>query len=90
MSRLFDALQAGDIALATRLVTAPLTRKEAVATGRADLIAFGRPFIANPDLGRRLREGAPLNALDPKTLYGGAAPGYTGYTGYPALDAAIA
>ena len=90
MSRLFDPLQAGDMALATRLVMVPLTRKEAVATGRADLIAFGRPCSANPDLGRRLREGAPLNALDPKTLYGGAAPGYTGYTGYPALDAAIA
>ena len=87
MSSLFDALQAGDIALATRLVMAPLTRKEAEATGRADLIAFGRPFIANPDLGRRLREGAPLIALDPKTLYGGGAPGYIGY---PALDAAIA
>ena len=56
--------------------------QEALATGRADLIAFGRPFIPNPDLGRRLREGAPLNALDFKTLYGGGA---AGYTDYPAL-----
>ncbi len=48
----------------------------------AELVAFGRPFIANPDLVRRLREGAPLNALDKDTLYGGGA---RGYTDYPAL-----
>ncbi len=54
----------------------------AVVEGQADLVAFGRPFIANPDLGRRLRERAPLNALDNATLYGGGAPGYTDY---PAL-----
>ena len=50
----------------------------------ADLVAFGKLFIANPDLGRRLREDAPLNALDTKTLYGGGA---AGYTDYPALAA---
>ncbi len=48
----------------------------------ADLVAFGRLFIANPDLPRRLREGAPLNAPDRDTFYGGAA---KGYTDYPAL-----
>jgi N-ethylmaleimide reductase len=47
--------------------------------GRADLIAFGRKFIANPDLPKRLREGAPLNADDPTTYYGGGAKGYTDY-----------
>ncbi|MFC7476288.1 alkene reductase [Dankookia sp. GCM10030260] len=50
--------------------------------GHADLVAFGRPFIANPDLVERLRTGAPLNALDKDTLYGGGA---KGYTDYPAL-----
>ncbi len=60
---------------------------DAVATGAADLVAFGKAFIANPDLGRRLREGAPLNALDATTLYGGGA---AGYTDYPTLDAALA
>jgi N-ethylmaleimide reductase len=55
----------------------------AVDNGRADLVAFGRPFISNPDLVRRLRDNAPLNALDPKTLYGG---GEAGYTDYPTLD----
>ena len=48
----------------------------------ADLVAFGRPFIANPDLVRRLKEDAPLNPLDAATLYGGGA---RGYTDYPAL-----
>ena len=45
----------------------------------ADLVAFGRPFIANPDLTRRLREGAPLNAPDRATFYGGGAKGYIDY-----------
>ncbi|MEX0759742.1 MAG: alkene reductase, partial [Tistlia sp.] len=52
---------------------------EAVDAGRADLIAFGRAFIANPDLVERLRRNAPLNELDPDTLYGGGARGYTDY-----------
>jgi N-ethylmaleimide reductase len=52
---------------------------DAVATGRADLVAFGKPFIANPDLGRRLREDAPLNKPDNATFYGGGAAGYTDY-----------
>ena len=47
-----------------------------------DLVAFGRPFIANPDLVRRIRESAPWNELDKATLYGG---GTKGYTDYPAL-----
>lgn len=51
-------------------------------TQDADLVAFGRLFIANPDLPRRLREGAPLNAPDRATFYGGAD---KGYTDYPAL-----
>ena len=57
--------------------------KETLAHGRADLIAFGRPFIANPDLVERLRVGAPLAAPDENTFYGGDA---HGYTDYPALD----
>ena len=61
--------------------------QDVVARGAADLVAFGKPFIANPDLGRRLREGAPLNAPDQKTFYGGGA---AGYTDYPMLDALTA
>jgi len=56
---------------------------DAVASGTADLVSFGRPFISNPDLVRRLRENAPLNALDTATLYGGGA---KGYIDYPTLD----
>jgi N-ethylmaleimide reductase len=47
--------------------------------GRADLIAFGRKFLANPDLPERLKSRAPLNADDPTTYYGGGAKGYTDY-----------
>lgn len=46
---------------------------------KADLIAFGRPFIGNPDLVERLRSNAALSAFDPATLYGGGAAGYIDY-----------
>ncbi|TPP11574.1 alkene reductase [Rhizobium glycinendophyticum] len=55
---------------------------EAVDSGYADVVAFGRPFIANPDLVRRLKEDAAWNELETATLYGGGA---QGYTTYPAL-----
>jgi N-ethylmaleimide reductase len=58
------------------------TALEAVASGEADLVSFGRPFICNPDLVRRLRDDAPLNTLDTSTLYTGGA---SGYIDYPAL-----
>lgn len=57
----------------------------AVASGEADAIAFGRAFIANPDLPRRLATGAPLNRYQRETFYGGAE---AGYTDYPALQPA--
>ena len=52
---------------------------DAVAIGAADIVAYGRPFISNPDLVRRLKEDAPLNALRADKLYGGGAEGYTDY-----------
>jgi len=55
--------------------------------GAADLIAFGKPFISNPDLVERLKKGAPLNEWDKATFYGGGA---KGYTDYPTLGAAQA
>ena len=63
------------------------TADSAVAEGRADLVAFGKPFIANPDLPVRLRLGAPLNPPDRATFYGGDE---RGYTDYPALEPARA
>jgi N-ethylmaleimide reductase len=56
--------------------------EQALAHG-ADLVAFGRLYIANPDLVQRLRTNAPLNAVVKETLYGGGA---QGYTDYPALQ----
>jgi N-ethylmaleimide reductase len=54
----------------------------ALAEKRADLVAFGRPFLANPDLVERMRANAALNAPDMATFY---TPGPKGYTDYPAL-----
>ena len=51
----------------------------AVAAGDADLVSFGRAYIATPDLVERLAEGAPFAAPDPSTFYGGGARGYTDY-----------
>ncbi|MDP3408396.1 alkene reductase [Bosea sp. (in: a-proteobacteria)] len=56
---------------------------DAVASDRADAVAFGRLFIANPDLVERLRRDAPLNAPEPSLFYGGDE---KGYTDYPALS----
>ncbi|MFN3622661.1 MAG: alkene reductase [Hyphomicrobium sp.] len=55
---------------------------EARAKNLADLVCFGRPFISNPDLVERLRNGAPLTPADPATFYAGEE---RGYTDYPAL-----
>ena len=57
-----------------------------LAAGEADLIAFGKLFISNPDLVERFKRGAPLNAPDKATFYGGGA---KGYTDYPTLSAAL-
>ena len=59
----------------------------ALDAGAADAVAFGKAFIANPDLVERLRTGAALNAPDPTTFYGGGA---KGYTDYPALKTPVA
>lgn len=51
----------------------------AIASGHADCVAYGMPFIANPDLVERFRIDAPLNPADPSTFYGGTDKGYTDY-----------
>jgi N-ethylmaleimide reductase len=60
---------------------------EAVASGLADAVAFGVPYIANPDLVERMRQDAPLAEADQDTFYGGGA---EGYTDYPTLEQATA
>jgi 2,4-dienoyl-CoA reductase-like NADH-dependent reductase (Old Yellow Enzyme family) len=59
--------------------------EKALADGVADAVAFGKAIIANPDLVERFRTGAPLNAWDASTFYGGGA---KGYVDYPALETA--
>ncbi len=63
------------------------TANQAIAAGEADAVAFGKLFIANPDLPKRFALGAPLNTPDPSTFYGS---GPRGYTDYPALDDNVA
>jgi N-ethylmaleimide reductase len=84
----FDPLELRAIWKGVLMTNAGYDRDSAnavLATGRADLVAFGVPFIANPDLPARYLAGAPLNTPDPATFYGG---GEHGYTDYPFLGAA--
>lgn len=88
----FYGKQSGDVVTPTRehydgnlILNMGFNQTEAeqtVQNGTADAIAFGVPFIANPDLPRRFKEGAPLNEADPNTFY---TQGAEGYTDYPAL-----
>ena len=64
------------------------TANAAIADGHADAIAFGRIFISNPDLPRRLSEGFPLTPYDRATFYGGEEKGYTDYPVYGELEPA--
>lgn len=59
------------------------TAEAAIENNEADMVAFGKDFISNPDLVERYRRNAPLNAYDVATFYGGSA---LGYTDYPFLD----
>lgn len=63
------------------------TAIDAVASGRADAVAFGKLALANPDLAERLRRNAPLNEPDKATFYGGDARGYTDYPTLAEVDA---
>jgi 2,4-dienoyl-CoA reductase-like NADH-dependent reductase (Old Yellow Enzyme family) len=68
----------GGVFIANEGFTAESAR-EAIASGKADAVAFGKSAIANPDLVRRFRENAPLNPFDSDTFYGGTEKGYTDY-----------
>jgi N-ethylmaleimide reductase len=60
----------------------PATAEEVLENGDADLVAFGRHFLANPDLPKRIRLGLPLNTYDRNTFYTFDAKGYTDYPFY--------
>src|SRR5258707_8165137 len=64
------------------------TGEAAIAEGHADAIAFGRIFISNPDLPRRLKHGYPLTPYNRATFYGGEGIGYTDYSAYDELQRA--
>jgi N-ethylmaleimide reductase len=64
------------------------TAEAAIAAGHADAIAFGRIFISNPDLPRRLQHGYPLTPYNRATFYGGEETGYTDYSAYDELQRA--
>lgn len=75
-----DAIQASF--KGTYIANGAYSAKEAhqrISDGRCDLVTFGRPFIANPDLPERFRQNAPLNEWDSSTFYGGDEHGYTDY-----------
>lgn len=76
----------GGVFIANEGFTADSAR-DAIASGNADAVAFGKAAIANPDLVRRFRENAPLNAPDAETFYGS---GEKGYLDYPQLQTTIA
>ena len=57
--------------------------KRVIEEGLADAVAFGKPFIANPDLVERIADGVPWNRWDQATFY---TPGPAGYTDYPTMD----
>jgi N-ethylmaleimide reductase len=68
----------------------PATAEAAVREGDADLVAFGRHFVANPDLPKRIRLGLPLNAYDRDTFYTFDARGYTDYPFYERRSGSLA
>ena len=76
LRRRFRGIYVANNGFCTRL------QAEAVLQSHADLISFGRLFIANPDLPHRLENGSAMNALNQDTLY---SPDHRGYTDYPEL-----
>jgi N-ethylmaleimide reductase len=60
-----------------------ITGSQVLSQNNADLVSFGKLFIANPDLPKRLEINAPLNTSDPKTIYASDAQGYTDYPNLP-------
>ena len=64
----------------------PEHAEQLIRRGTLDAVAFGRAFVANPDLVRRVHEGLALSEAEPKTFYGGGAEGYTDYACAPAPE----
>jgi hypothetical protein len=67
----------------------PATAEEVLDNGDADLVAFDRHFLANPDLPKRIRLGLPLNAYDRNTFYTFDAKGYSAYQFYEQVSESV-
>ncbi|NLY27811.1 MAG: alkene reductase [Alcaligenaceae bacterium] len=67
----------------------PEAARQVVAAGEADAVAFGKSFIANPDLVARIRQGAELNDWDAHTFYSEGSAGYTDYPSLPELKPSV-
>jgi 2,4-dienoyl-CoA reductase-like NADH-dependent reductase (Old Yellow Enzyme family) len=91
MSRLGPELkrQFGGVYVANEAFTRE-TGEQVLQAGEADAIAFGKAFIANPDLPKRLARNAPLNTPDSTTFYADGPKGYTDYSGLTELEASQA
>ena len=63
----------------SKVTNSPIEASSAVESGQLDAVAFGVPFLANPDLPARIKAGAQLNPADPNTFYTRGAAGYTDY-----------
>jgi len=83
MPRILDIIRSSytGVVIANAGMT-PAAAQELLAGGQADMVAFGRAYVANPDLVARIAAGGPYNEPDPYSFYGGTA---RGYTDYPAL-----
>lgn len=83
MARILDLVRAnyGGVLIANAGLT-PQAAQQLVGAGHADVVAFGRQYVANPDLVARIAQGGPYNEPDPYSFYGG---GEQGYTDYPSL-----
>lgn len=68
----------------------PKSGIENIETNKSDLVAFGRHFIANPDLVKRIEEELPLNNVDFSTVYGATEKGYTDYPFYKKEEIVVA
>lgn len=78
----------GGVYIANEAIAAE-SASELVESGRADAVSFGKLFIANPDLVKRLAVGAPLNEPDPNTFYSEDPTGSEGYIDYPSLEESV-
>ena len=83
---LFTPYRMGDLDLPNRIVMDRERGNRLIAEGLADLVAFGRPFIANPDLVERFAKNVSLAEVDWETVYASGPHGYSDYPAYQSSE----